>query len=70
MADNMLSVQIKGHPGKLYFSKDIPVRSLYQTLVEQLYRWHWHYYQLPQTRVGADDIVFDCGSAEGDISHF
>lgn len=63
--DNMLSAQFKGHAGKLYFSKEVPVISLYQTVVEQFYDWHWHYYQLPQTRVGADDIVFDCGSAEG-----
>jgi FkbM family methyltransferase len=63
--DNMLSLQIKGYEGKLYFSKEVTTTSLYQTLVEQLYSWHWHYYQVPQTRVRADDIVLDCGSAEG-----
>jgi FkbM family methyltransferase len=32
---------------------------------EQLYHWNWHYYEIPETAVEAEDTVFDCGSAEG-----
>jgi FkbM family methyltransferase len=27
--------------------------------------WNWHYYEVPETRVRPDDVVFDCGAAEG-----
>lgn len=43
----------------------MPINSLYQTLAEQLYDWQWHYYQIPQARVTSNDIVLDCGCAEG-----
>ena len=60
-----LIVQVKGYKGKLYFPRNVPLGALFVTLPEQLYAWHWHYYQIPETRVEADDVVFDCGAAEG-----
>jgi FkbM family methyltransferase len=60
-----LAIQVKGCRGTLYFPRNVPVGALLITLPEQLYSWHWHYYQIPQTRVHPDDTVFDCGSAEG-----
>lgn len=62
--DGLAAVQIKGLEGRLYVPEST-VGSLQITLPEQLDDWHWHYYEIPQTRVEPDDIVFDCGSAEG-----
>jgi FkbM family methyltransferase len=62
--DGYVAVEIKGHRGKLYYPQSVPT-SLSVTLPEQLYSWHWHYYQIPQTQVLPGDVVFDCGSAEG-----
>ena len=57
-------VQVKGYPTPLYWPhKDLKV--LYAILSEQLYSWHWHYYQIAETRVEPGDVVFDCGAAEG-----
>jgi FkbM family methyltransferase len=63
--DGLLAVRLKAREDKLYFPDNLPQAALFQTLVEQLYSWHWHYYQIPQTQVEADDVVFDCGCAEG-----
>lgn len=52
----------------LYFNKGYDMQSLYQSMEEQLYAWQWHYYQIPQTKVEPDDIVMDCGCAEGVFS--
>src|ERR1700733_6542706 len=27
--------------------------------------WHWHQYEISETTVRPDDVVFDCGAAEG-----
>src|SRR6478672_4275723 len=60
--DGHLAIRLKGYEGRLYFPRELTVEGLFPLLVEQLYRWHWHYYQIPQTRIGAGDVVFDCGS--------
>ncbi|MGL5080180.1 MAG: FkbM family methyltransferase [Microcoleaceae cyanobacterium] len=59
---------LKNSDGILYYSRELPLQSLYQTITEQSYLWQWHYYQIPQTRVTAEDVVFDCGTAEGIFS--
>jgi FkbM family methyltransferase len=63
--DRFWQIKIKGYKHYLFYSKELPLRSLYQPLAEQLYPWQWHYYQIPQTQIKKDDIVFDCGAAEG-----
>jgi len=63
--DSQFAVQLKGHEGRFYFPQVLTIECLFPLLIEQLYKWHWHYYQIPQTRIEADDVVFDCGSAEG-----
>lgn len=64
-AGDHFAVQIKGYEGTLYFPRTVPIGALYVTLPEQLCSWHWHYYQIPQTRLETADTVLDCGSAEG-----
>jgi len=63
--DGHVSIRLKGYAGRLYFPRELTVEGMFPLLIEQLCRWHWHYYQIPQTRIGSDDVVFDCGSAEG-----
>ena len=58
-------LKLKGVTGVLFVDPEVPLRSLHQTITEQCYPWQWHYYQVPQTSVGPDDHIIDCGSAEG-----
>lgn len=58
-------IRLKKEKECLYVDKRIPIESIYQTIVEQMYDWQWHYYQIPETKVKSNDIVLDCGCAEG-----
>jgi FkbM family methyltransferase len=62
------AVYIKGHQRPLYFPAEFDFHFLHQVLTEGTYGWNWHYYQIPQTRLEAGDVVIDCGSAEGFFS--
>lgn len=68
-ADGYTKIRLRGHNDCMYLADAIPIRFMYQTLAEQGYSWNWHYYQIPQTAVEPDDIVIDCGSAEGTFSY-
>lgn len=65
MTDGQIALRLKGIEGQLNIPREFTVESLFPLLIEQMYQWHWHYYQIPQTRIEANDVVFDCGSAEG-----
>lgn len=54
----------KTHAEPLFFPTNVDKRALYQTVTEQFYPWNWHYYEVPETTV-ENDVVFDCGAAEG-----
>ncbi len=58
----------KGREDPLFFPSQIPLRALYMVLCE-LQPWNWHCYEVDGTRVGTDDVVFDCGAAEGYFSY-
>jgi FkbM family methyltransferase len=58
-------VRLRGIDRPLYWPKGQPMLPLYMVLSEALDTRNWHYYEIPETRVGADDIVADCGAAEG-----
>ena len=55
----------KGIKEPLFFPSDMSQHSLFQVAVECFNPSNWHYYEIPQTRVSAEDIVADCGAAEG-----
>ena len=55
----------KSFPQPLYCPPDFPQKSLERVIVESFYPENWHYYEIPQTKVKPDDIVVDCGAAEG-----
>ena len=67
-ADNTRAIYIKGHSRPLYFPAEFDLHFLHQVLAEETYKWNWHYYQIQQTRVEPDDVVMDCGAAEGFFS--
>jgi hypothetical protein len=52
----------------LYYPKEMAINHLFQVIAESFYGTDWHYYEIPETRVGIDDTVIDCGAAEGIFS--
>jgi len=58
-------IEIEGVAGTLFAHTAVSRDSICQSLFEQLYPWHWHFYQIPQTKVAESDTVLDCGCAEG-----
>ncbi|MDG6997809.1 MAG: FkbM family methyltransferase [Nitrososphaerota archaeon] len=61
-----VAVRLKGISSCLYYPKDtFNLKSLEQVVVEQCYEDNWHYYETPETRIESNDVVVDCGAAEG-----
>jgi len=63
--DDFYEVYFKGINKPIYYPKKFPLKSLEQVIVESFYPKNWHYYEIPQTRVRKEDVVVDCGAAEG-----
>ena len=59
------TIYIKRCPKPIFYPKMFPINLLNQVIVETLYSDNWHYYEIPQTFVNKNDIVVDCGAAEG-----
>ncbi len=49
----------------LYLPKSIGLDMLYQVTSEIFRTDDWHYYEIPETKISQEDIVVDCGAAEG-----
>ncbi len=49
----------------LYWPCELGLDCLYMTVNECCCRDHWHYYETSETRVHPEDVVLDCGAAEG-----
>ena len=64
-ADKYLILRFNNFDHPLYYPKEMNLRSLYVVITESLYANNWHYYQIEQTQVGPEDVVIDCGAAEG-----
>jgi FkbM family methyltransferase len=56
---------LAGFDRPLYCPKDTDLNQLFMVLTELLDPTDWHYYEVPETTVAADDVVVDCGAAEG-----
>ena len=63
-------LKFRGCPDHLYYPANFPVSWMYMTVAELCYPKNWHYYEIPQTMVGPEDVVMDCGSAEGLFAFF
>lgn len=60
-----LKVYFKAIKRPLYVPSSLMIEDLYFITDELFNKKHWHYYEIPETRVKEDDIVVDCGAAEG-----
>ena len=56
---------IKGFNDRFSYPKELPYHNFAQVIAEGLLKYHWHYYEIPQTSIRKGDIIVDCGSAEG-----
>ena len=63
--DEYYLVYLNNFKNPLYYPKDFSIKSLEQVIVESFYPKNWHYYEIPQTKVTKEDVVVDCGAAEG-----
>lgn len=60
-----LRVRLRRLPFPLLFPKEMDFYHLQQVIAESHNAHDWHYYEIPETRVRPDDVVADCGAAEG-----
>ena len=58
-------VHFKKFVRPLFIPKSFGLASLYQVISEIFKGDDWHYYEIPETEIRKDDIVVDCGAAEG-----
>lgn len=63
--ENNLRIYYKEISFPLYFPKSVYLEILYFITEEIFNKDNWHYYDIPQTTVTKDDIIVDCGAAEG-----
>lgn len=63
-----LSVKIRSIPDMLFWPKTLPLFDLYKVVTECFYEDDSHFYEVPETRVATNDVVLDCGAAEGIFS--
>jgi FkbM family methyltransferase len=65
MEDGQYAVRVAGHDRTLYWPGDCSLDTLGMLVSEQFDPNDWHYYQVPDTPLTHDDVVVDCGAAEG-----
>ncbi len=63
-----LRVRLRGVDRTLWWPLPIDRESLYIVAQEQAYPRNPHNYEIPQSVVRPDDVVLDCGAAEGLLS--
>ncbi|MDR0724172.1 MAG: FkbM family methyltransferase [Endomicrobium sp.] len=52
-----------GH--SIYYPKDVNLDMFYMVVYQIYYSNHWHYYEVDGMEIQKDDVVIDCGAAEG-----
>ncbi len=62
---DFLKIFLKNYSCPLFYPSLCNLESFNQVVVESLYVNNWHYYQVNVTKVSKEDIVVDCGAAEG-----
>lgn len=62
---DLLAVTFQGLARPLFWPAELPLDALRMVASEQFDAGDWHQYEVPETRVRPDDVVVDCGSAEG-----
>jgi FkbM family methyltransferase len=56
---------IKSYSRLFNYPKLVPYHHFAQVISEGMQSNHWHFYEIPETCVLKDEIIVDCGSAEG-----
>ena len=64
-AGHETAVYFHGLERPLYWPRELPLDALYMVAGEQFDHDDWHQYETEETPVRRDDIVVDCGAAEG-----
>jgi hypothetical protein len=49
----------------LFYPREFQLIALYKTIMEMFFEDDPHFYERSPVSVGGDDIVLDCGAAEG-----
>jgi FkbM family methyltransferase len=60
-----LRVSIRGVKLPLFYPKEADIGNLHGVIDECMNPRSWHYYEGTGTTIGKDDVVLDCGAAEG-----
>ena len=63
--DGYYKIFFNNFPDPLFFPDVYPLQWLYHIVYEVLNEKNWHYYTINETNVNSDDIILDCGAAEG-----
>ncbi len=64
-AGDHLLVRLRQADRPLYWPKEVDLYPLYMVLAETTDVQDWHFYEVDETRVTPQDVVVDCGAAEG-----
>lgn len=63
--EDYIIIHFKKFVRPLYVPRVMKPYQIWQIICEIFLPTEWHYYEIPQTAVTKDDIVADCGAAEG-----
>ena len=63
--DGQLVIHFQDFGYPLYYPIGLRDHSLYQVITETFCEDDWHRYEVPPTLVDPDEIIVDCGAAEG-----
>lgn len=64
-SNGVRAVWIKEFERPIYLPEKFPIHCIQQVLTEETYPRNWHFYRTAETPVERNDLVFDCGAAEG-----
>jgi FkbM family methyltransferase len=63
--DEYVYYAVNGFSNLFSYPKKSPYHCFAQVISEGFLKYHWHYYEIPETAVQDGDVVVDCGSSEG-----
>lgn len=63
--EGLRAIWIQDSSRPVFLPENFDLHCIHQVLAEETYPRNWHYYCVPETSVRKDDVVFDCGAAEG-----
>ncbi len=66
VTDNYVEIRFHGYESEIfYYPTKCRLNDLYQTIDECLNEKNWHHFFSENVRIAEDDVVVDCGAAEG-----